>query len=119
MPGTIQTVTGPVDAADLGVTLIHEHLLIDMYEPSLNSAGVLLGEATAVEELAPFRAAGGTMLVEQTTPGLHPDLDGLRCISLASGVRIVAGTGVSGAGSDPPGWNGFPCPSCANASSAT
>ena len=27
---TIQTVTGPVDAADLGPTSVHEHLLIDL-----------------------------------------------------------------------------------------
>ena len=31
----------------LGVTLVHEHLLIDMYDASLNSAGVLLDEAAA------------------------------------------------------------------------
>ena len=90
----IQTVTGPVDAADLGVTLVHEHLLIDMYEPSLNSAGVLLDEALASHELGFFREAGGSTVVEQTTLGLHPDLEGLRRISLASGVNIVAGTGV-------------------------
>jgi predicted metal-dependent phosphotriesterase family hydrolase len=94
MTRAVQTVTGPVDAADLGVTLVHEHLLIDMYEPSLNSAGVLLDEALAVAELAPFRAASGATLVEQTTLGLHPDWDGLRRISLTSGIRIVAGTGV-------------------------
>jgi predicted metal-dependent phosphotriesterase family hydrolase len=94
VPGLVQTVTGPVDAADLGRTLIHEHVLIDMYEASLNSAGVLLDEAMAIEELAAFRAAGGVTLVDQTTLGLHPDLEGLRRISLATGVRIIAGTGL-------------------------
>lgn len=90
----IQTVTGPVEADELGLTLIHEHLLIDMYEASLNSAGVLLDETAAAEELALFRDAGGRTVVDQTTIGLHPDWDGLRRISIASGVRIVAGTGV-------------------------
>jgi predicted metal-dependent phosphotriesterase family hydrolase len=49
---TVETVTGPVAASDLGVTLIHEHLLIDMYEVSLNAAGVLLDEHVAGEELS-------------------------------------------------------------------
>ena len=92
--GIVQTVTGPIEASDLGVTLIHEHLLIDMYEASLNSAGVLLDEGEAIDELAPFRAAGGVTIVDQTTIGLHPDWAGLRRISLASGVRVIAGTGV-------------------------
>jgi predicted metal-dependent phosphotriesterase family hydrolase len=91
---TIQTVTGPVDPAELGVTLVHEHVFIDMYEPTLNSAGVLLDEAMAADELGRYRAAGGVTIVEQTTLGLHPDLPALRRASLASGVRIVAGTGL-------------------------
>jgi phosphotriesterase-related protein len=92
--GTIQTVTGPVAATELGVTLVHEHLLIDMYEVSLNSAGVLLDEAAAAEELSLFRDAGGVTVVDQTTLGLHPSWEGLRRISLATGVRVIAGTGV-------------------------
>jgi phosphotriesterase-related protein len=90
----IQTVTGPIAPSELGVTLVHEHVFIDMYEPSLNSAGVLLDEAIAADELARYRAAGGVTIVDQTTLGLHPDLPALRRASLATGVRIVAGTGV-------------------------
>jgi phosphotriesterase-related protein len=90
----VQTVTGPVPADELGRTLVHEHVLIDMYEVSLNSVGVLIDEPTAIDELALFRAAGGVTLVDQTTIGLNPDPEGLRRISLASGVTIVAGTGV-------------------------
>ena len=68
----IQTGTGPIDAADLGLTLIHEHVFVDMYEASLNSAGVLLDEPMAADELARFRAVGGVTIVDQTTLGLHP-----------------------------------------------
>ena len=53
----------------------------------------LLDEAIATDELARYRAAGGVTLVDQTTLGLYPDLPALRRASLASGVRIVAGTG--------------------------
>ncbi len=91
---TVETVTGPIAAADLGFTLVHEHLLIDMYEVSLNSAGVLLDEGAAAEELSLFRAAGGMTVVDQTTIGLHPDWEGLRRISLATGVQVIAGAGV-------------------------
>ena len=90
----IQTVTGPIDPLDLGVTLVHEHVLIDMYEVSLNSLLILSDESLAKDELAIFREAGGGTIVDQTVIGLNPDPDALRRISLATGVRIVAGTGV-------------------------
>ena len=94
MERTVQTVTGPVATADLGLTLVHEHLLIDMYEVSMNSAGALLDETAAADELSLFRDAGGRTVVEQTTVGLYPDWEGLRRISLATGVQVIAGTGV-------------------------
>lgn len=90
----VQTVTGPIAIDELGITLLHEHLVIDMYEPSLNALGVLLDERAAAEELAVFGEAGGGTVVDQTTIGLNPDFEALRRISEASGVRIVAGTGV-------------------------
>ena len=90
----VQTVTGPIASDELGVTLIHEHVLLDMYEVTLNAAGVLLDESLAIAELGPFRAAGGVTLVDQSSIGLNPDLEGLRRISLATGVRIIASTGV-------------------------
>lgn len=90
----MQSVTGPIAADQLGVTLVHEHVLIDMYEVSLNSVGVLLHEPTAIDELGLLRKAGGVTLVDQTTHGLHPDFEALRRVSLATGVQIIAGTGV-------------------------
>jgi phosphotriesterase-related protein len=92
--GTVQTVTGPIGADELGVTLVHEHMFLDMYEVSLNSVGVLLDEPTAHAELAVLRDRGGRTLVDQTTVGLYPDPEALRRASLASGVQIVAGTGI-------------------------
>jgi phosphotriesterase-related protein len=90
----VQTVTGPVAPDDLGVTLAHEHVLIDMYEVSLNSLLILSDEALACDELRLFQAAGGTTIVDQTIVGLNPEPEALRRISSATGVRIVAGTGV-------------------------
>jgi phosphotriesterase-related protein len=90
----IQTVTGPVDPADLGTTLVHEHVLIDMYEVSLNSLLILSDEAVARDELKVFQEAGGQTIVDQTVIGLNPEPDALRRISVATGVHIIAGTGV-------------------------
>jgi predicted metal-dependent phosphotriesterase family hydrolase len=90
----VQTVTGPVQIDELGITMLHEHLIVDMYEPSLNALGVLLDERAAAEELALYGEAGGGTVVDQTTIGLNPDFEALRRISEVSGVRIVAGTGV-------------------------
>lgn len=69
-------------------------LVIDMYEVSLNSVGVLLDERAAAEELSLFREAGGFTVVDQTTVGLNPDWEARRRISLATGVRVIAGTGI-------------------------
>jgi phosphotriesterase-related protein len=94
VPQTVQTVTGPVPASELGVTLMHEHVFLDIYEVTLNSVGVLLDRPTAEAELSAFREAGGRTLVDQTTVGLNPDPQALRQVAIASGVHIVAGTGV-------------------------
>ncbi len=65
-----------------------------MYAVSLDSRGILADETVAVDELRLLRAAGGSTLVDQTTIGLYPDPVALARISLATGVNVVAGTGV-------------------------
>ncbi len=39
MSGTITTVTGPVPAGDLGLTLMHEHMLCDLTRPEWRGQG--------------------------------------------------------------------------------
>lgn len=89
----VQTVTGPIPADQLGVILPHEHLIVDSYDVRRNSEGVLLERAMMVDEVALFKKAGGDTIVEQTVYGLHPDPEGLRDISVQTGVNIIAGTG--------------------------
>jgi phosphotriesterase-related protein len=90
----VQTVLGEVAVEDLGFTLPHEHLLIDLYELTMSSQLMLGDEALAAAELARFRDAGGRTLVDQTVYGMHPEPEALARISRATGVSIVAGTGV-------------------------
>lgn len=120
------TVTGPVAADELGVVMMHEHVLHDdVDEPSLmetlpGSAGEQLRDAplsmellgtlwrwplanrentrlterdAIADELARYRLAGGTTVVEASTVGFHPDAEGLRRVSEAAGVQIVRGCG--------------------------
>lgn len=114
------TVAGPVAAEELGTTLLHEHVLLDFscrYTGTGSSAEVaaplalrerwrLLQEPAAhranldrtdrdeaVFEVSCFAAAGGRTIVDATTVGLGPDWPGLRAVSAATGVHLVAATG--------------------------
>jgi phosphotriesterase-related protein len=88
-----QTVTGAVPAADLGVTMGHEHVLVDGWEMFRTYDAILDDESLAVEELRRFHDAGGSTIVDCTTDGLGRRPDALRRISEATGVRIVMGAG--------------------------
>jgi len=119
----VETVLGPVDAAGLGVTLMHEHLMVDatpwFEEPeeasrrafarrpvSMDMLGALrnepflcrdncqlLDEEAAVEEVSRFRLAGGSTVVDPTCRGIGRDPEALRRISRATGLHVVMGAG--------------------------
>jgi phosphotriesterase-related protein len=91
--GVVQTVTGPVDAAAMGVTLAHEHVLLDGWDMFRSYDAILDEEQLAIDELRALRVAGGQALVECTAGGLGRDPAGLRRVSEASGVAIVMGAG--------------------------
>lgn len=112
--GTVQTVLGSIEPARLGITLTHEHLLLDLRLPQNRGDGgaeitleisgrnrrypnenprnsLLTDVALAVSELGEFKAAGGGAIVEATSIGLLRDPEGLREISAATGVHVVMG----------------------------
>lgn len=91
---SVQTVTGTRLHGDVGVVLPHEHLVIDY--------GMMEGRPTPVEPqlvqrcvdvLVSLHEAGVGVIVDCTPPGYGRDLELLRELSTASGVRIVASTG--------------------------
>ena len=86
------TVRGPVAAADLGLTLPHEHLFIDLLR-EYRGNGLLNDEALAIEEVGAFRDAGGRTIVDCTSEGLGRDPLALRRVSEATGLNIVMGSG--------------------------
>jgi phosphotriesterase-related protein len=123
LSGKALTVLGAVDADAMGVTLPHEHLLIDFavmfrepaaasdkglaYQPvSLSNVGWvrqnfnanldnlrLLDEQTAQDEIMLFRRVGGQTVVDPTNVSLSRDPLALARISRATGLNIVMGAG--------------------------
>ena len=89
----VNTVSGPIHVDELGITLTHEHLLIDLYRVTSIGDHLLDDPELAVQELAPFRALGGGSLVDLTSEGLRRDPLALRQISQRSGVHIIMGSG--------------------------
>ncbi|MHA1687087.1 MAG: phosphotriesterase family protein [Candidatus Heimdallarchaeaceae archaeon] len=119
----IRAVTGDIPPEKIGITLMHEHLLVDgttYFEMpkeahkrtlvdapiTLENRGEILLDYTlsrenlkledinlAVKELMEFKGSGGSVVVEVTPIGLGRDPVGLRKISVLTGVNIVCSTG--------------------------
>lgn len=123
MVGRAQTVLGAIDSESLGVTLTHEHLLLDatfqFVEPteagekelahqpiSLQNLNWVLhhhtsnldnlrldDEQVAIHDLRLFKRAGGNTIVEPSVRGLSSDPLGYVRISQATGVNVIMATG--------------------------
>ncbi|WP_030776431.1 phosphotriesterase family protein [Streptomyces sp. NRRL S-920] len=90
-PGKVRTVLGDIAPADLGVCDAHDHLFLrspQLPGQELEAAGA------AAEELAAFRTAGGSGVVQWTPHGMGRRAELLPELSRATGVRIVAATGL-------------------------
>src|SRR2546425_7000953 len=130
--GQVQTVLGAIAAEDIGVTLPHEHLLIDFTvmfaEPtaasdrgrawsplSLDNLGWvrqhfnanldnlrLTDEQVARDEILLFKNAGGRTVVDPTPRSLARDPLALARLARATGLNIVMGAGYYVAAAHPP-----------------
>ena len=91
----IQTVRGPVAPGEVGFTLPHEHTRCVLWHiPARWDYWQLTGEdEVIVPELARFRDAGGTCLVDVTLPAIGRDPRRLLRLSEASGLHVVMGCG--------------------------
>ena len=123
MTGMVQTVLGPMEPSEMGVTLTHEHILIDLTcyyvqpeEASLRyyhdrpftidllgrastiwylntDNGQLFDEADATSAIRQFMLAGGRTVVDVTNYDLGRDPLALARISRATGLSVVMGAG--------------------------
>src|SRR5262249_53389550 len=123
MQGKVMTVLGAIEPQDLGITLTHEHLLVDLRvwcqepreeekkalvhapvdlstlgairrDPLLNRDNCVMDDvALAIAELQQFKTAGGRSVVDCTNNGLNRAPLTLKEISQATGVHIIMGSG--------------------------
>lgn len=96
-PGSVMTVEGPLPADALGVTLPNEHLLVDGWDhrtPNYRNSLLM--------ELARFKAAGGTTIVDLAGLGYTRDPVFVRDVGNTAGIHVVLGTGFRGDGWAPP-----------------
>jgi predicted metal-dependent phosphotriesterase family hydrolase len=91
----VQTVLGPLDPADLGVTLPHEHTQIALWHvrDRWDYWQLTRDREAILEELGQYRAAGGRSLVDLTVDGVGRDPAWLVDLAEASGLHVVMGSG--------------------------
>ena len=108
MSTDVMTVTGPVPGDQLGFTLIHEHIFLDLMRDTWDARAYLNDPEIAEIELMRYKAAGGVTLVDQTSGGLtgndqdllfDQDLNhvkhalAVREMARKTGINIVLGCG--------------------------
>lgn len=93
MSGLVMTVLGPVAAEDIGYTDAHNHLWIGPVAGAPADAPQLTDEAAIGLELADYRRAGGSAIVDCQPGGAGRDGRLLARLSGASGVHVIASTG--------------------------
>ncbi|MCY7359248.1 MAG: phosphotriesterase [Rudanella sp.] len=97
---TVNTVTGPLEASKMGLTLIHEHILVDFVGADKISSD-RWDRAKVIVKMLPYlhnlKRLGVATLVECTPSYLGKDPLLLRELSEKSGIQILTNTGYYGA----------------------
>ena len=95
---TVETARGPVDTADLGVTLMHEHVFVLSADVQQNYPGEWGSEdervADAVAKLQKAHDAGGRTIVDPTVVGLGRYVPRIARIAEQVPLNIVVATGL-------------------------
>jgi phosphotriesterase-related protein len=94
----VNTVRGAIDTADLGVTLMHEHVFVLSPEILANYPEVWGDEATreadAIRRLNELKARGVDTIVDLTVIGLGRYIPRIVRVAAATDIQIVVATGV-------------------------
>jgi len=94
---TVETVNGPIDAAEMGVTLIHEHLRFRDEAVAENWPGRYDEQAeldAAVEEIRSAQGHGVKTIVDPTAMFGGRDVRFLKKCADETGINVVACTGI-------------------------
>lgn len=89
----IQTVTGTIDKDQLGYTLAHEHLILDLSHVRNETDSVIDDVDLIVSELEQAKKYGLHSIVDVTNIGMGRDIQKLALISKLTGLNVVASTG--------------------------
>lgn len=123
MSTIVQTVSGPITADSMGITLMHEHLLMSFatwHHPPKTASRMILRDAPvslsilgelrmdpfvnldnlqqydidlAAGEVQQFADLGGSTLLDPTNRGIGRDSQALAAISRRTGLNVVIGSG--------------------------
>ncbi len=102
------TVLGEIDPSDLGITMAHEHILVDNWAMTFDYDFILDSEPLAIAEVKRFRDAGGRTICDTTCEGIGRNPEGLARISTATGVHVIMGAGWYREAVYPPEFDGTP-----------
>jgi 5-phospho-D-xylono-1,4-lactonase len=93
-PRPVITVQGPVPFEQLGITDAHNHMWIEPVLGADSASPVLNQFAPILKELVQYREKGGGTLLDCQPQGCGRDGNQLLALSNASGVNLVACTGI-------------------------
>ncbi len=108
----IDTVTGPIDVADLGVSLMHEHVMIgypgweaDSLRPGPKREEML---AVAIDKIEQMQERGIQSMLDPCPNDLGRDVEFSAEVSAATGFNIICATGLykEDEGANPTGISG-------------
>ena len=90
----VTTTNGPVDTSELGITLMHEHIFVNL-QREFREDGVLHDPELQLQEIQRFKDAGGGTIVDVTPMNIRcmsPLV--IRRLSEESGLHVILGTGL-------------------------
>lgn len=87
------TVLGPLPATELGITLMHEHVYIDLCRVTRDPDHWLYDSDLILQEVSRFLTLGGATLVDMTNRDLGRNPSGLQMVSRTTGLNIITGCG--------------------------
>lgn len=90
---SIKTVLGEINSDDLGITLGHEHLAIDLSRVRGNSDSTYGYDNLIIEEVNKSKDVGVNSIVEVTTIDMGRNVVDLKKISESCNINIIASTG--------------------------
>ncbi len=93
----VETMTGPISTAELGFTLMHEHIIVQSEGMANNFPGVWNRKAVlekALEMLTALKAKGVDTIVDLTVLGLGRDIPLLLPVVRQAGIQVITATGL-------------------------